>query len=80
MFLVNGIRKVCLLKWFYREAPFFVIVSKKRQKPSTSSKKFLLSSNQKIFCGKTYVGAAQTEPQLCSKSNLNFKFMLKSKI
>ena len=42
--------------------------------------KFLLSSYQKIFCGKTCMGAAQTEPQLCCEPNLDFKLMLKSKI
>ena len=64
----------------FKEELLFFPVLKKSSKPSTSLKKFLFSSNQKIFCGKTYMSAAQTEPQLCYEPNLDFKRMLKSKI
>ena len=64
----------------FKRSSFFVPVSKKLRKPSTFLKKFLFSLNQKIFCGKTYMGIAQTEPQLRYEPNLDFKLMLKSKI
>ena len=38
----------------FKEELLFVSILKKLRKPSTSSKKFLFSWNQKIFFGKTY--------------------------
>ena len=60
-----------------KRSSFFVPVSKKLQKPSTFLKKFLLSSNQKIFCGKTYVGTVQKDPPAMLRTKSGFQAYVK---